>query len=147
MFGEAITYILKSIEFDDQNTDFWLNLGYVYEEAGILDEALKCYYFITRKSPEEKEAWLSFTELMMKEGDFEKAIPFLREAYVHHPDDESIHVKLAVCHLKAGNITLASRFLQKALEINRHTLIEFEYYIRDEKLHPEIKKIIRNSNQ
>ena len=108
-FQEAITYIMKSLEFDDQNIDYWINLGYAYEDAGMAPEALKCYAFVIKKNPKDKDAWLSFTELMMKEGDFEKVLPFLRDAYILHGEDESINIKLAVCHLKGGNVPLSAR--------------------------------------
>ncbi|MBN2697701.1 MAG: tetratricopeptide repeat protein [Bacteroidales bacterium] len=142
-FRESITYILKAIEFDDQNIDYWYNLGYAYEEAAMVPEAIKCFSFIVRKSPAEKEAWLLLTELMMKEGDFAKAIPVLREAYLNHPDDDSINIKLAVCHLKEGDMPLSSRFLRKALELNRLSLPEFHYYINEEQTDPVLRKIIQ----
>jgi len=143
MIGEAITYILKAIEFDDQNTDYWLNLGYAYEEAGMAEEALKCYFFVVRKDKREKDGWLSFTELMMKEGDFRKAIPFLDEAVSHHPNEESFRMKLAVCHLMAGDPGLAEENFRAALKISHHALSEFEYYIRDNRVPEHFRKIIQ----
>ena len=47
-YQEAITYILKAIEFDGNNLDYWLNLGYANEDAGFIKEAVKCYGYVTR---------------------------------------------------------------------------------------------------
>ncbi len=79
---EAITYILKAIEFDNNNLDYWINLGYVNEDAGLIEEALKCYAYVTRTDATDLDGWIALTGLLMKEGDFEQALNFLREAFV-----------------------------------------------------------------
>ncbi len=141
-FKEGITYILKALEFDGQNLDYWLNLGYVYEESGKLDESIKCYHHITKLDKADKEAWLALTSLLMKEGDYEKSLDHLREAFTHFPEDESINVRLAVCHFKLGSVVLCLRFLESALKISAKTHTEFEYYIPADMHFDTIKELI-----
>ena len=114
-FEEAITYILKAIEFDNTNLDYWINLGYANEDAGMVEEAIKCYAFVTRSDEADLDAWSALTSLVMKEGEFDKALEILREAYVHHPSEARLKAKLAVCHLKLGDEELATGFLEEAL--------------------------------
>ncbi len=62
------------------------------------------------------DGWTALTGLLMKEGEFEKALNFLREAYVHHPGEAKIKMKMAVCHLKLGEEKLALKFLERSTE-------------------------------
>ncbi len=146
-FKEAITYILKALEFDGQNLDYWLNLGYVYEEAGKNDEAIKCYHHITKLDRADKEAWLALTSLTMKDGDFDKSLNYLREAFSQFPDDDSINVRLAVSHLKLGKTSLCLKFLETALKLNHKANSEFEYYIPVDLQIDAIQELIKKYNQ
>ena len=140
---EAISYILKAIEFDNNNLDYWINLGYANEDAGLLDEAIKCYTYVTRTDAADLDGWTALTGLLMKEGLYEKALAFLREAFTHHTGDAGIKVKMAVCHLKQGEKDLAGKFLEEGLAANSDLESEFGYYFPEGSLDGEIKRIIQ----
>ena len=140
---EAITYILKAIEFDNNNLDYWINLGYANEDAGLVEEAVKCYGFVTRSDASDLEGWTALTGLLMKEGEFNQTINFLREAYVHHPSEADIKIKMAICHLKLGERNLAVKFLQEALELDQSLVTEFHYYFPEGTYNREIARIIQ----
>lgn len=143
VYKEAITYILKALEFDGQNLDYWLNLGYVYEEAEKPDEAIRCYEHITKLDRSDHEAWLALTSLTMKESDYEKSLNLLREAYTLFPEDDSINARLAVCHYKLGAVSLCLKFLESAFEINYRARAEFEYYIPADLHNNVIQELIK----
>jgi tetratricopeptide (TPR) repeat protein len=140
---EAITYILKAIEFDNKNLDYWINLGYANEDAGLVDEAIKCYTYVTRTDPKDLDGWSALTGLLMKEGDYEKSLGALREAFVNHSGDAGIKLKMAVCHLKQGEKKLAVKFLEEALEANSDLESEFAYFFPEDAREPEIERIIK----
>ncbi len=140
---EAITYILKAIEFDNKNLDYWINLGYANEDAGLVDEAIKCYGYVTRTDAKDLDGWLALTGLLMKEGQYEIALGFLREAFVHHSEDPAIKIKMAVCHLKQQEMELSLKFLEEALEVNSDLESEFGYFFPDGSRDPEIERIIQ----
>jgi tetratricopeptide (TPR) repeat protein len=140
---EAITYILKAIEFDNSNIDYWINLGYANEDAGLLEEALKCYIYVTRADAKDLDGWGALTGLLMKEGEYEKALGFLREAFVQHSGDPGIKIKMAVCHLKLGEKELTVKFLEEALEGNADLESEFAYYFPERIREPDIERIIQ----
>lgn len=142
---EAITYILKAIEFDNNNLDYWINLGYVNEEAGQVEEAVKCYGFVTRSDAKDLDGWTALTGLLMKEGAFAQALNFLREAYVTHPGEARIKVKLAICQLKLDRDELAARFLKEALDADPALLTEFRYYFPAGSYGRKIERIIQRS--
>jgi tetratricopeptide (TPR) repeat protein len=142
-YQEAITYILKAIEFDHSNLDYWINLGYANEDAGLLEEAVKCYGYVTRTDAKDLDGWTALTGLLMKEGQFEQALNFLREAYVHHPDEASIKLKISVCQFKLGKRSLANRFLTEALEKDAGLVTEFKYYYPEESWGRDVERIIR----
>lgn len=142
-FKEAITYVLKALEFDGQNLDYWLNLGYIYEEAGKTREAAKCYHHITILDKSDREAWLALSSLLMNDGDFEKSLEHLREAFPHFPEDESINTRLAVCHFKLGSVALCLRFLESALQSNSKAYTEFEIYVPSDMQFDAIKELIQ----
>ena len=142
-FQEAITYILKAIEFDNNNLDYWINLGYANEDAGLIEEAIKCYAYVTRVDSNDLDAWMALTGLLMKEGLYEKALGFLREAFVHHAEDAGIRVKLAVCHLKLEEKELALKFLAEGLSMNPELESEFSYYFPASCRDGEMERIIQ----
>ncbi|MEN8156594.1 MAG: tetratricopeptide repeat protein [Bacteroidota bacterium] len=140
---EAITYILKAIEFDNNNLDYWINLGYANEDAGLLEEAVKCYGFVTRKDAADIDGWTALTGLLMKEGEYKQALTFLREAYVHHPKEARLKIKMAVCQLKLGEKKLAAGFLQEGLEADQSLLTEFAYFFPEGSYGSKIERIIQ----
>ncbi len=140
---EAITYMLKAIEFDNNNLDYWINLGYANEDAGMTEEAIKCYAYVTRVDAADLDGWSALTGLLMKEGYFEKALNFLREAFVQHPKEPGIKIKMAVCHLKLEEEGLAVKFLGEALEANRELVTEFVYYYPDGLRSEKIERIVQ----
>jgi len=143
-YQEAITYILKAIEFDGNNLDYWLNLGYANEDAGSIEEAVKCYGYVTRMDGADLDGWMALTGLLMKEGEYEKALGYLREAFVQHSKEAAVKIKMAVCHLKMDEPKLAGKFLEEALAANATFDSEFEYYFpegtRDKKTERIIQK-------
>jgi len=142
MYQEAITYILKSIEFDNNNLDYWINLGYANEDAGLIDEAIKCYAYVTRVDAEDIHGWTALTSVLLKKGLYEKCLNFLREAYIHHPRDAWIKLKMAVCHLKLEEKELAAKFLTEALEENNSLVSEFGSFFPEESYDSQIECII-----
>ncbi|MFH0755735.1 MAG: tetratricopeptide repeat protein [Bacteroidota bacterium] len=143
MHQEAIAYILKAIEFDNNNLDYWMNLGYANEDSGLNEEAVKCYGFVTRTDADDLEGWTALTALLMKEGEFEQSLKFLREAYIHHPGEGKIRIKMAICHLKLGEEKLARRFLEEALKVDQSLVEEFEYHFPEGSCSREIGRIIK----
>jgi len=140
---DAITYILKAIEFENNNLDYWINLGYANEDAGLIEEAVKCYGYVTRVDAKDFDGWTALTSLLMKEGYFEKALNFLREAFVHHPSEAGIKIKMAVCHLKLEEKNLAKKFLKEALQANSELITEFDYYFPEGSRSNDIERIIQ----
>jgi len=142
-YREAITYILKAIEFDHGNLDYWTNLGYANEDAGMIEEALKCYGYVTRMDAADPDGWNALASLLMKEGMYVKALNSLREAYVHHPSDAAIRMKISVCNLKLEEKNLGKKFLKEALEVDREVLTEFRYFFPEGTCSDDIEQIIR----
>ncbi len=140
---EAITYILKAIEFDNNNLDYWINLGYANEDAGMVEEAVKCYGFVTRTDAADLDGWTALTSILMKEGAFEQALNFLREAYVHHAAESKIKLRMAVCHLKMKDSGLAAKFLKEALEMEPALISDFKYYFPEGSHNKKIDRIIQ----
>ncbi len=145
LYQEAITYILKAIEFDNKNLDYWINLGYANEDANLVEEALRCYLYVIRRDSADLDGWMALTGLLMKEGDFEKSLGFLRDAFVHHPQKPAVKIKMAVCHLKLGEKDLAKKFLTEALEKNSSFVSEFGYYFPDGTRDDDIEHIIQSN--
>ena len=140
---EAITYILKAIEFDNSNLDYWINLGYVNEDAGFFEEALKCYAYVTRSDASDLDGWVALSGLLMKEGSFDQALIFLREAYVQHSAQAVIKVKMAICHLKMGETSLAVNFLEEGLSKDSSLIADFTYYYPKGSYSIDIEQVIQ----
>ena len=81
----------------------------------------------------------------MKEGYFKKSLDFLREGFVHHPNEAGIKIKMAVCHLKLKNENLATKFLKEALQVDGELITEFEYYFPKGTRSNDIERIIKQN--
>jgi len=79
----------------------------------------------------------------MKEGEYELALGFLREAFVHHAADPGIKVKMAVCHLKQEEKELSAKFLEEALKANSDLESEFAYFFPEGVRDTDIERIIQ----
>ena len=100
-------------------------------------------FWVTRSDAADLDGWTALTGLLMKEGDFELALNFLREAYVHHPTEARIKIKMAVCHLKHEDNALAIKFLNEGLIMDSSLLSEFEYFFPKGSTNKKIDRIIQ----
>jgi tetratricopeptide (TPR) repeat protein len=98
---------------------------------------------VCRSDAKDLDGWYALTGLLMKEGQYEIALGFLREAFIHHSGDPGIKIKMAVCHLKEGEKDLAIKFLEEALQDNADLESEFSYFFPAGKREADIERIIQ----
>ncbi|HKK63043.1 MAG TPA: tetratricopeptide repeat protein, partial [Bacteroidales bacterium] len=108
------------------NTDFWINLGYIYEAEGKAQEAIKCYRQVTLIDVNDYEAWISLNSLLMRMKEFELALVYLREAFIQFPGDDRLRIRLAECHFRRGTESIGIKYLKAALISNSSVIEEFE---------------------
>ena len=98
---------------------------------------------MSRVDGADLDGWIALTGILMKEGQFEKALAFLREAFVHHSEEAAIKIKMAVCHLKLKDKELGKKFMEEALSSNSSLESEFGYYYPEGIRDAEIENIIQ----
>jgi tetratricopeptide (TPR) repeat protein len=100
-----IQYIIslyqKAIDLNPKYTDAWYNLGQLYNEVGLLNEALRCFKQTIELDPEFKDAYLSLANILRDTENAEKAISAYKENIRLLKDNPDIYVNVVLEYKKA----------------------------------------------
>lgn len=114
---EAASYVLKAIDFDRENSEFWFMLGEINEKMHNSLEALKCYRYVCKLDPVDREAWIRLTKLFVSGNQWADALVALREAYQNNPGSQDIIYLLSAVYFRLGDEDSGTRFFQKAISM------------------------------
>jgi tetratricopeptide (TPR) repeat protein len=97
-FDDALELFLRQVEKKPDNAQLYEKIGYCYQEADFLDEALRYYRMaelIDRKVWTVKKIGLCLRRL----GSFEKALEYYLQAHDMEPDNIHTIIMIAHCYL------------------------------------------------
>lgn len=145
-YQEAVHHIRRGIDIEDKNPEFWYILADVQHKAGFFEEAEKAYQQVLTFEPENYEARLDFTVLLVNEGRNKEALEFLLEGTRLHPDLSIMWYRLAaVCFINGkrqeGFVGLAEGLTLNPAEVQQ--VFEFEPSL---KLDADIQSFITHFN-
>ncbi|MFW5821265.1 MAG: tetratricopeptide repeat protein, partial [Bacteroidota bacterium] len=138
----AATYILKAIDFENGNSEYWFTLGEVYEELKMPLDAIKCYRHVCRLDPQDREAWIRTAKLYIDGSQLSDALEVLREAYLNNFASQDILFLLAAVYFRLKDEATGARFFEKALSLGEGgSRLFFEVY-PEGKHHDKIKTLM-----
>ena len=91
--------------------------GNLIEEAGQLDEALRCYDAAIGKTPGLARAHMNRGNILLAQGNAEDALHAYRKALELDPDYAAAHYNLANAYTHLGKNELAKNAYEKAIEL------------------------------
>jgi Flp pilus assembly protein TadD len=93
------------------------DLGYVYEQKGIFDDAEKEYLLAIKKREDWYVPYFNLGNLMFTRGDFKRSADSFRNALNYNPDNPDIMNNLANVLLMQDRYGEARRMIGQALRI------------------------------
>ncbi len=92
--NELVMLLQKGIHANRTDTDSYVNLARLYQQAGDLESAAAWYENALKVNPKEKSALLNLGLMREQEGDAAKAMVLFNQLLADYPDDEKVYVQL-----------------------------------------------------
>lgn len=122
-FQEALQYILRAIELEENNASYHKRKAYYYVQLGDLQAAEICYRTILKLEGNKFLNWYAYAELQILLGDCYAAIETISKASKKFNRPELLY-QLSYCHLNLGHAATGMQYLRKAQQIAPEQLPE-----------------------
>jgi superkiller protein 3 len=115
---EAMEYAKKYIELNPNSTLAHNNLGNIYNSCRMKAEAVKELLISSSINPDDWQVnfWLGCLRLQLNE--FKNAITSFQKVLQLQGDYALTYYNLALCYEQNNNKTLASKYIERAIELN-----------------------------
>ena len=115
---DALFALERSLELDGENGQAWYYLAEFLARRGLWERAVQAFQHSLRVSPEHWVTALKLGRALRAAGRHAEAIEALSQSHEWNPKSISPLVDRAECRVILGEIDLAVRDLQAALEID-----------------------------
>ncbi len=122
---DSLIYFRKAVRLEDENPEIWYLLGKAHYAKNEKKAALRCFREALKLDSYYDEVWSDLGNIILAEGYFLKAIPYLEHAYKITGDIPGINYLLASFYLHAGNPQKAFRHLSLAIDMDKDLFTEF----------------------
>ncbi|MDR1581826.1 MAG: tetratricopeptide repeat protein [Prevotellaceae bacterium] len=112
---EAEKYYEKSLDEDPFNEKTWNILGVLHFNSGNFDKALDAFEFALSINNEDYIASLCKSLILIRLGDYNKAIEYILEILTKSPNDANALYNLGGCYEKKQNSEEAEQYYTKAI--------------------------------
>jgi protein O-GlcNAc transferase len=119
-YDVAIKLLQKTIEINNSNPLFYINLGYAFKGLGKLDEAVACYQRALVLNPNSVEAYNNLGNVLSELGKLDEAIKCYQRVLVLNPNYVETHNNLGIVFKKMGKLDEAMVCYQRALALKPH---------------------------
>jgi tetratricopeptide (TPR) repeat protein len=143
---DSLIFFRKAVRLDDENPEIWYLLGKAHYSKGEKKAALRCFREALKLDSYYDEVWADLGTIILKDGLFLKALPYLEHAYKVTGDVPGINYLLASFYLHAGNHEKGYRHLSIAVNLDKELFHEFEDIFPSKILTRKIKKLLDNNN-
>lgn len=143
---DSLIFFRKAVRLDDENPEIWYLLGKAHYSKGEKKAALRCFREALKLDSYYDEVWADLGTIILKDGLFLKALPYLEHAYKVTGDVPGINYLLASFYLHAGKNEKAFRSLSKAVNLDKELFHDFENIFPKVKFTRKIKKLLNNNN-
>ena len=140
----ALFFAKKGVELDEKNADFQYIYGDILKSNGFYEEAILAYSQVIKLLPETPDIWLDLAETFREYLDVEHAIEVLLKGTEQHPENALYYYRLTAYALMAHNITDATSYLAKAIDMDASEVTELVEFYPECINFDEIVKMIEN---
>jgi tetratricopeptide (TPR) repeat protein len=145
--NDAIAYLLKAIELEDDNSDYWFHLGECYEATEAIPEAVKCYKHTLSLDPKDAQAWYNLSKIFFIQQDYLTAIETISEAFIINVEDPELLTLEAACYFRLSGWTYGLTCLRKAVLIDEKQSEDFFKLYPEGLKNKKILKLLKNPNK
>jgi len=127
-YNEAIDGYFKTLTLDDPSAVVFLHIATCYKELKNNKMAIKYFLAAVEEDPILDYAWLTATELLIEEQDYEKALFFIKKAL--NTDEENIDYlnRLAEINVHLNLFEEAIEALKKSVAQGEDSLVVYLMY-------------------
>jgi tetratricopeptide (TPR) repeat protein len=122
---DSLIYFRKAVRLDDENPEIWYLLGKAHYAKSEKKAALRCFREALKLDSYYEEVWADVGQVILKEGFFLKAIPYLEHAHKVTGDIPGIIYLLASFLLHTGNTQKSYKYLVSAIDMDRELFFVF----------------------
>ena len=110
---EAFAQFEAELKLDPTNANAAYELGEMFRKAGELDKAAAFFESAVSRYPDFAEARIGLGQVLVAQGQPERALPHLQKAAVLDPANDVAHYQLSVAHGKLGNVAEQRKVLDE----------------------------------
>jgi tetratricopeptide (TPR) repeat protein len=143
---DSLIFFRKAVRLDDENPEIWYLLGKAHYSKGERKAALRCFREALKLDSYYDEVWADLGLIILKDGLYLKALPYLEHAYKVTGDVPGINFLLASFYLHSGNTDKAYRHLAIAVNLDKELFTEFEEIFPRDLFTRKIRKLLDSNN-
>lgn len=114
-YRESVSILEQGIIVDEHNIQLFYNLGFTYKEMEKYPGAIHCFEMVIAHNKDDVLAYNHLGSIYSLQGDYSKAIETLNRGVKIDPNHPVLHLNLAHCYEKVGNVDAASLEYEAAL--------------------------------
>jgi tetratricopeptide (TPR) repeat protein len=127
-YNEAIKNYFKILKLDDPSAVVYMHIATCYKEINKPKIAIKYFLEAVNEDPLLDYGWLMATELLIAEGDYEKALFYIKKALDTEEENIDYLNRLAEINIQLNLFEEAIEALKKSLDFGEKSLIIYLMY-------------------
>jgi len=116
-FDNSISFYLNYLEEEPFSDSAWYNLGIIYNKQEKYEKALEAYDYALAVNSQNTFAIFNKGNILCNLDKYDEAIPVYHEYLENEPESFEAMAYLAECYEKTGDLTLARKYFQEAIEL------------------------------
>ena len=146
---DALTFMIKAVELEPKNSNYLINLGYIYKELNRFDKAKEIYNNAINLNANHYLPYYNLATLLQKEGRFEEAKDKYIKAINLNPNYSRAYNNLANTLTELGmrnkaycnKLNFDNSYINEDIKINIQENIEFNMRNTDDVIKNYIKAL------
>ncbi|MEL4307339.1 tetratricopeptide repeat protein [Joostella sp. CR20] len=117
-YQKALYYINKAINIDSENVLYWKRSAKINELLHFYEEADIAYQKAVELGNYELQTWISWSDILLKLGEYDSAIHTLLQALEFYPEHADLEYRLAGMYYLSSDALKGTYHLKNALKHN-----------------------------
>jgi tetratricopeptide (TPR) repeat protein len=143
---EALTCIKYALINDAMNTQYLYTLANIQYKSKDIKEAIETVQRIIEMDPEDEDAWMFYSEILVENSQLDDAIKALQNALGHVEESSILNFRIGSYYLLKGNKKLSFKYFEKGLRLNFHDRQFFFDFTPDATKDPKIIELLSHYN-
>jgi tetratricopeptide (TPR) repeat protein len=115
---DALQFFKRAVLLETDNIEYLMVLAECEYSLSFKEEAIGTFEKITELDPSFVEAWIDWSFILYKDGDYLTAETLLKTALPYNPTSSACFFRLALVLFKAGRVKESLINFEKALQLN-----------------------------